>query len=137
MQKEWYPFIEILGERAEKVIAKEESERVYYAEQLMEHIRELPRVDSPEDYNRGLLKHEGFYLLHSGKIGDIIDSLHYSVSPQVLSKTLADLGYKKEGNARLRVDGVQKRFWWFKPQAIEPDPLEDSHMYRVEEEVLA
>jgi len=118
---EWLSFVEAISEFQEVVTAKEESEHVYIAHQLMEKVRELTVVPDIEDaeHGMGFYEFKGHYCLISKKIDDIIEAHNWKASSQILSPVVAALGFKTEGNQRITCsDGKQRRFWWFYPEAI-------------------
>ncbi|MDN5310189.1 MAG: putative primase/helicase [Methanolobus sp.] len=120
-KEDWPKFVDALSELAEVVTAKEESESVYIANQLMETIRKLPIITDKEDaaVGRGLLDHEGHYCLVSKKLDEIKEAHNYHITPNLLSSTMVSLGLKADGTPTIRCGTAGRpRFWWFYKRAI-------------------
>jgi len=116
---EWLTVVDVLSESAEVITAKEESERVYIANQVMEDIRRMPVTEEQEDAatGRALIQRGEYLCLRSNKMKDIAESYH--IAPNILSKTMTELGYKAEGTEPFRCNKHLYRFWWFRKDAIE------------------
>ncbi|MBN1134288.1 MAG: hypothetical protein JXA38_05135 [Methanosarcinaceae archaeon] len=113
----WLEFVQFLAThpKRETVQSVDESAAVYAANQLIEFVRDIPQTDDPEDAAAGqaMLKKDGHYCVSSSKIKDILDAHRFSVSPELLSPAMTELGYKKGGTAAVRCGGKLCRFWWF------------------------
>ncbi|WP_407356036.1 hypothetical protein [Methanolobus sp. WCC5] len=116
---DWFNFINHMSEVAEVVTSDEDTEHVYIAKQIIVEIRKLymrGAEDDPEEAiatNRLLRK--GEYLCIAGPtVEELIQSRNYHVAPNVLSKVMSDMGYKKPGTHQIRC-GAHGRpyFWWF------------------------
>lgn len=117
---QWDMFVTLMGEDAEIVTAKEESENVYCANRIMGEISQLSETEDKEEaWSRQiLLRHEGYLCLVSGKIEEIVHVLNFKIAPNILSRTMTDLRYKTEGTKTIRCDGRRPSFWWFYPYII-------------------
>lgn len=117
---QWDALISMMGEEAEIVAAKEESENVYYANRIMSLISQLPETEDKEEAvsRQVLLKHQGCLCLVSDKVEEIAHDLGFKIAPNRLSSTMTDLGYKTEGTKTIRCEGRRPSFWWFDPRKI-------------------
>ncbi len=116
---DWYTFVSELSERADRAQSLDESDNVYFAEYLFELIRELPAIKKEHVLkSKGYVSQEGFRCVHSNTIKQLTENLNIKISPQILSGTLEQLGYKEPKTRALWVNGKQHRFWFFKEECF-------------------
>lgn len=119
---EWLKFLQIMGEKAERIQNTEESENVYLARQVYE---EICRYEPTEDGNlilrktsRKIYSHLGYYCLQSRRVEEIVKERGYRITQISLSTTMTELGLKRPGTPTVRIGGgTPRRCWWFYPNS--------------------
>lgn len=114
-----------IEEKAEYKKASEESEAVFIARQVFEHICGLQIAEEPSDVETGGYMHEHtlpdgkkYYCIPSNIFAEKVQSLGFRIPLNVLSVTMSELGLKHAGTPRVRYDGTRCRSWCFLADAV-------------------
>jgi len=123
----WPSILEALAEeKAECIQAPEESKNVFIARQIFEIVCSLEISDDAEDAESGriLYKHvlkednKPYLSVPSKAFLELVDRAGFKIPPNELSKTMFELGMKREATTRVSYCGKQLRSWCFIPEVV-------------------